>query len=142
MGLNINFKYWENLNDNNSSFLCKKCSVMGILMLEELDQIKEIQKEAKKIIEEAYIKAKEIEESKAKEISTANEDAFLESIAQAEKKAEKLQETYKIDLEAEIQKILQTAEHESKLIESKAQNNYEKAINHIFNMIIKEGEQK
>ena len=142
MGLNINSKYWKNLNDNNSSFLCKICSVMVLLMLEELDQIKEIQKEAKKIIEEAYIEAKKIRESKSKEVSTANEDAFLENIAKAEKNAEKLQQTCKIDVEDEMKKILKTAEQESKIVESKAQNNYEKAVNHVIKMIIEEGDQK
>jgi vacuolar-type H+-ATPase subunit H len=111
-------------------------------MLEVLDQIKEIQEEAKKIIDEAKIKAEKIKESMSKDISTASEDAFLAEIAQAEKNAEELIEKRKDDIKKEIQKMLISAEQEGKAIESKAKNNYVKAVDYILNMLTSDGVKK
>ena len=111
-------------------------------MLEVMEQIKEVQQEAKKIIEEAKIKAEKIKESMLKDIATASEDAFNAEIAQAEKNAEQLVEKRKSDIKKEIQKILDAAEQQGKAIESKVKINYEKAVDFIVNMITNHGDQK
>ena len=111
-------------------------------MLEVLDQIKEIQQEAKKIIDEAKIKAEKSKESMKEEIATASENTYLAEIAQAEKNGEELIEARKVEIKKEIQKILSNAEQEGKTIKSKIKSNYEKAVNYVFNMIINQGEEK
>ena len=126
----------------NPSFNNQISSIFVLIMLEVLDQIKEIQQEAKKILDEANIEAEKIKESMLKGISTASEDAFLAEIAQAEKNAEELVEQRKDDIKNEIQKMLNNADQQGKAIESKAKSNYAKAVDYIFNMITSDGAAK
>ena len=105
-------------------------------MFEVMDRVKEIQLEAKEIINKAYTKAEKIKESFSQEITNANEDAFLEQIAQAEKKAEKLKDNINLTIEKEFTKIMTAAEQQAKEIESNAKINYEKAINYVVDIVI------
>ncbi len=109
-------------------------------MIEVMDRVKEIQKEAKEIINKASTEAEKIKESFVQKIANANEDAFIAQIAQAEKKAEKLKDNINLTIEKELTKIMTTAEQQAKEFESNAKINYEKAINYVIDVLInKEG---
>ena len=65
------------------------------------------------MLEDPLIKERvteKIKESFSQEITNANEDAFLEQIAQAEKKAEKLKDNINLTIEKEFTKIMIAAE--------------------------------
>jgi len=109
-------------------------------MLEFLNIIKEKQQEAKKIINKASIEAEKIKQGLVLKSKTANEEAFLTEIAQAEKRADELHKNSSLGIEQEIKQILDNVEVEAKEIEKKAKINYEKAVNEVINMIINKSE--
>ncbi len=111
-------------------------------MLEILNQIKENQKEAKKIINDASLEAEKIKEGLLKKSVTANEEAFLAEIAQAEKRADESQKSSSLGIDQETKKILSKAEQQAKEIENKAKVNQEKAVNFVLDMIFSKSEKK
>ena len=111
-------------------------------MLEVLKIIKEKQQEAKKIINDANIEAENIQQGLLQQSVTANEEAFLAEIAQAEKKANELQKSSSLGVDQEIKQILSTAEHQAKKIEIKAKVNHKKAVNDVLDMILNRSERK
>jgi vacuolar-type H+-ATPase subunit H len=111
-------------------------------MLEVLNTIKETQKEAEKIINDASIEAEKIKGGLLQKSVTANEEAFLTEIAQAEKRADKAQKSSSLGIEQETKQILSTAEQTAKEIENKAKVNHEKAVNFVIDMIFSRSEKK
>ena len=113
-----------------------------LFMLEVLKIIKENQQEAKKIINNAYIEAEKIKEGLLQKSVTANEEAFLTAIAQAEKRADESQKSSSLGIDQETKQILSTAEQQAKEIENKAKVNHEKAVNFVLDMIFSKSEKK
>jgi len=111
-------------------------------MLEVLNIIKEKQREAKKIINDASIKAEKIKQGLLQKSVAENEKAFLAEISQAEKKADELQKSSSLGIEQEIKQILSTAEQQAKEIEIKAKVNHNKAVNDVLDMIFNRSEKK
>ncbi len=111
-------------------------------MLEILNLIKENQQEAKKIINDASIEAEKIKEGLLKKSVTANEEAFLAEIAQAEKKADESQKSSSLGINQEIKEIMNKADQQAKEIENKAKVNHEKAVNFVIDMIFSKSEKK
>jgi vacuolar-type H+-ATPase subunit H len=109
-------------------------------MLEVLNIIKEKQQEAKKIINDASIKAEKIKQSLLQKSVTENEKAYLAEIAQAEKKANELQKSSSLGIDLEIKQILSKAEQYAKEIEIKAKVNHNKAVNDVLDMIFSRSE--
>jgi len=105
-------------------------------MLEFLNIIKEKQQEAKKIINKASIEAEKIKQGLVLKSKTANEEAFLAEIAQAEKRADELHKNSSLGIKQEIKEILNNVEIQVKEIENKVKINYEKAVNEVINMLI------
>ncbi|GAH04348.1 unnamed protein product, partial [marine sediment metagenome] len=97
-------------------------------MFEVLKIIKEKQQEAKKIIDEANIKAEKINQALLQKSGTINEEAYLAEIAQAEKRADELKLEANLGIDAEIKQILSMAEQQAKDIEIKAKFNQGKAV--------------
>ncbi len=85
-------------------------------MLEVLKIIKENQQEAKKIINDAIIEAEKIKEGLLQKSVTANEEAFLTEIAQAEKRADESQKSSSRGIDQETKQILSKAEQTAKEI--------------------------
>jgi len=104
-------------------------------MLEVLKKIKEKQQEAKKIINDASIEAEKIKKGLLQKSVIANEEAFLAKIAQAEKRADELQKSSSRSMEQEIKQILSRGAQHAKVIEIKAKNNHEKAVNDVLDML-------
>ncbi len=111
-------------------------------MLEVLKIIKENQQEAKKIINDAIIEAEKIKEGLLQKSVTANEEAFLTEIAQAEKRADESQKSSSLGIDQETKQILSTAEQTAKEIENKVKVNHEKAVNFVIDMIFSMSEKK
>jgi len=111
-------------------------------MLEILKIIKDNQQEAKKIINNAIIEAEKIKEGLLQKSLTANEEAFLAEIAQAEKRADELQKSSILGIDQEIKQILSTGEQQAKKIEIKAKVNHEKAVNDVIDMIFYRSKKK
>jgi len=111
-------------------------------MLEVLNIIKKNQQEAKKIINDASLKAEKIKQGLLQKSVTANQEAFLAEIAKAEKKADELQKSTSLGLDQEIKQILSTAEQQAKEIEIKAKINHEKAVNDVLDMLFNRSEKK
>ena len=105
-------------------------------MLEILNIIKEKQQEAKKIIYDASIEAEKIKKNLLQESLAANEEAYLAEIAQAEKRANELQNSSSQSMEQEIKQILSTGEQHAKEIVIKAKHNHEKAVNDVLAMLL------
>ncbi len=108
-------------------------------MLEILNKIKEIQQEAKNIINKASNEAENIKKGITQKSITANEEAFNAEIAQAEKNAEDVRKNSKLSMKQEIEQILSRAEQQAKEIELKVETNQEKAINYVIDMIFNRG---
>ncbi|MHA1992511.1 MAG: hypothetical protein ACW98A_16185 [Candidatus Hodarchaeales archaeon] len=104
-------------------------------MLDVLNIIKKKQQEAKKIINDASIKAEKIKQGLLEKSVSANEEAFLAEISQAEKRAKDLQENSSLGIDQEIKQILSTAEQQAKKIEIKAKVNHKKAVDDVLDMI-------
>lgn len=111
-------------------------------MLEILNKVKEQQQEAKKIIDDAFIKAEKIKEGMLQKSVAANEEAFLAEIAQAEKRADELHKGHNLGIDQEIKQIINKAEQQAKEIETKAKVNYKKAVNEVIDMIFNRSEKK
>ncbi|MHA2036891.1 MAG: hypothetical protein ACW98X_10680 [Promethearchaeota archaeon] len=111
-------------------------------MIEVLNTVKEKQQEAKKIINDASIKAEKIKQDLLEKSVTANEEAYLAEIVQAEKRANELLKSSSLGIDQEIKQILSTAEQQAKNIEIKAKVNHEKAVNDVLDMIFYKGEIK
>ena len=111
-------------------------------MLEVLNIIKEKQREAKKIINDASVEAEKIKQGLLQKSVAENEKAFLAEISQAEKKADELQKSSSLGIEQEIKQILSTAEQQAKEIEIKAKVNHNKAVNDVLDMIFNRSEKK
>ena len=113
-----------------------------LFMLEVLDQIKEKQQEAKKIIDDASIEVEKIKQGLLNKSVAANEEAFLAEIAQIEKKVDELRKSSLSGIDVKINQILNKAEQQAKEIEIKAKVNHEKAVNYVLDMIFNKGEKK
>ena len=113
-----------------------------LFILEILNIIKENQQEAKKIINDASIKAEKIRQGSLQKSVTANEEAFLAEIAQAEKRAEELLKSSSMGIDQDIKQILSTAEQHAKKIEIKAKANHEKAVKNVLEMLFNRSEKK
>ena len=111
-------------------------------MLEILNKIREQQQEAKKIIDDASIKAEKIKQGILQKSIAANEEAFLAEIAQADKRADKLHKGHNLGIDQEIKQIMNKAEQQAKEIETKAKVNYKKAVNEVIDMIFNRSEKK
>ncbi len=111
-------------------------------MLEVLKIIKEKQQEAKEIINNAFIEAEKIKEGLLQKSVVANEEAFLDEIAQAEKRADKLLKSSNLGITQEIKEIRSKAEQQAKEIEVKAKANYNKAVNIVLEMIFNRSAKK
>lgn len=111
-------------------------------MLEVLNKIKEIQQEAKKIINDASIEAEKIKQSLVQKSIAANEEAFLTEITQAEKRADELQKSSSLGFDKEMKLILSIAEQQAREIEIKAKVNHEKAVNDVVDMIFNRSDKK
>ncbi len=110
-------------------------------MLEVLKKIKEKQQEAKKIIDEANIKAEKIKQGLIQESETVNEEAFLAEISQAEQKADELLKRSSLGIDQEIKQIMSKAEQHAKEIEIK-EANHEKAVKVVLEMLFNRSEEK
>jgi V/A-type H+-transporting ATPase subunit G/H len=104
-------------------------------MLDILKKIKDIQKEADKIIEDAKLEAKKIKQGLDQKAIAANEETYRMEIAKAEKTAEELQTTSILGMDEEIKKLLSSAEQKAKEIEIKAEENYDKAVQEILGIL-------
>ncbi|MHA2006367.1 MAG: hypothetical protein ACXABO_05160 [Promethearchaeota archaeon] len=111
-------------------------------MLDILNIIKEKQQEAKKIINDASIEAEKIKKDLLEKSVTANEEAFLSEITQAEKRAQEMLKSSNLGIGQKIKQILSTAEQQAKNIEIKAKTNHEKAVNDVLDIIFYRGEKK
>ncbi len=111
-------------------------------MLEVLKIIKEKQQEAKKIISDASIEAEKIKEGMLQKSLAANEEAFLDEITQAEKRADEILKSHSLGIDHEIKRILSTAEQKAKEIEIEAKINHEKAVNYVLEMLFSGSEKK
>ncbi|MHA2130524.1 MAG: hypothetical protein ACW99L_11165 [Promethearchaeota archaeon] len=111
-------------------------------MLDILNIIKEKQQEAKKIINDASIEAEKIKKDLLEKSVTANEEAFLSEITQAEKRAQERLKSSSLGIGQKIKQILSTAEQQAKNIEIKAKTNHEKAVNDVLDIIFYRGEKK
>ena len=108
-------------------------------MLEVLKIIKEKQQEAKKIIDEANIKAEKIKQALLQKSGTINEEAYLAEIAQAEKRANELKLQNSLGTDTEINQIRNRAEQQAKEIEIKAKINQERAVNYVLDLKFNRG---
>ncbi|MHA2181204.1 MAG: hypothetical protein ACXAAH_07255 [Promethearchaeota archaeon] len=113
--------------------------LLVLFMLEVLNIIKEKQREAKKIIKDAHIEAEKIKKDLLEKSVTANEEAFLFEITQAEKRAQEMLKSNNLGIGQKIKQIMSTAEQQAKNIEFKAKTNHEKAVNDVLDMIILQG---
>ena len=111
-------------------------------MLEVLKIIKEKQQEAKKIIDEANIKAEKIKLDLLQKSGTINEEAYLAEIAQAEKRADELKLEASLGIDAELKQIRNRAEQQAKDIEIKAKFNQGKAVNYVLDLVFYRGGKK
>ena len=111
-------------------------------MLEILNKIKEVQQEARDIINKAVIEAENIKKGITQKSIAANEEAFNAEIAQAEKKAEELRNNSRKSIKQEKEQILSNAEQQSKDIEIKVETNQDKAVNYVLDIIISSGGEK
>jgi vacuolar-type H+-ATPase subunit H len=111
-------------------------------MHEVLNIIKEKQQEAKKIINDASIEAEKIRKDLLEKSVTANEEAYLSEITQAEKRAQEMLKSSNLGIDQKIKQILSTAEQQAKNIEIKAKVNHEKAVNEVMDIIFYRGEKK
>lgn len=116
--------------------------LLVLFMIEVMNKIKENQQEAKKIINDASIKAEKIKQGLLQKSVAVNEEAFLVEIAQAEKRADELQKSSSLGIDQEIKQILSKAEQQAKEIEIKAKVNHEKAVNDVLDMIFNRSEKK
>jgi vacuolar-type H+-ATPase subunit H len=100
------------------------------------------QQEAKKIINEASIKAQKIKQDLLQKSVAANEEAYLAEIAQAQKRADELQKSSSLGIDQQIKQILSKGEQQAKEIEIKAKTNHEKAVNNVLDIIFNRSEKK
>ena len=111
-------------------------------MIEVLKIIKEKQEEARKIIDEANIKAEKIKQNLLQKSGTINEKAYLAEISQAEQKADELLKSSSLGIDQEIKQIMSKAEQHAKEIVIKAKVNHEKAVNVVLEMLFNRSEEK
>ncbi len=111
-------------------------------MLEVLNLIKEKQREAQKIIDDASIEAEKIKQGLLQKTVAANKEGYLAEIALVEKKADELQKNSSSGIDKEIKMILSTAEQQAKVIEINAKANHDKAVNDVLEMIFNRGDKK
>ena len=105
-------------------------------MLEVLKIIKEKQQVAKRIIDEANIKAEKIKQAMLQKSGIINEDVYLAEIAQAEKRADELKLKANLGINIEIKRIQNIAEQQAEEIEIKAKINQEKAVNYVLDFML------
>jgi len=113
-----------------------------LFMFEVLNKIREKQKEAKKIINDASLEADKIKQGLMQKSVAISEEAYLAEIAQAEKRANELLKSSSLGAEQEIKKISSATEQQVNEIEIKAKINYEKAVNVILEMLFNRNEKK
>src|SRR3990170_4562957 len=106
-----------------------------LVMLEVFKAIKENHLAAIRIIEEATAEVEKIKQEAAQKGLSVYEEAYNAVISQAGQKAIDVKRKTAEEAERELEKILYHAEEQAKEIEAKAEKNFERAVDAVFNMV-------
>ena len=107
-----------------------------LVLLEAFKAIKEKHVEAKRIVEDATAVAEKLMSEAEQKALNGYEDAYKNTLSQAEQKAMGLKRKAAKDAEHELAKFLSTAEVRAKGIEIKAKKNFKTAVDYVLNMVL------
>jgi hypothetical protein len=107
-------------------------------VLKVFKEIKEINLEAKKIIEEARVQVEKINREAHQKSSIAYETYYKKILKKADEEALELKREKEKDIENELKKTKIESEKIAKEVEVKSEKNFEKAVDYVFKIILGE----
>lgn len=109
---------------------------MASALLKILKVVKDAEKEARRILDEANIQAEGIRREAKRKAEAAYEDAYEKAIAETKRKSGELKQKKMDEAELEAENFLHRAEEQIEEIRAKAEKRFDDAVNAVMNEIL------
>lgn len=105
-------------------------------MLEVFEKIKDAEKEAQRIIDEANSQAEKIRIETERKVEDVYRSVYNETVAEARRKSLELEKKAKEKAEVEGESFLRNAEKQVKEVRTRAEKRFEEAVDTVLNEIL------